>query len=250
MSADALPSVDSKSSLRVWSIGVGQTAILFGGGALLLFAVTHGVIPALIERTTIEPILLWFGAAGLGVFLPLLLIGVALLRQEGVRLNSGSWCERLRFVRMTRADWLWTIVGVLAVAVLAAKSVLLMKIFFGFVNLQPSFLRLEPLAPDRYWILAVWLPFFLINIMGEEFLWHGVMLPRQEAAFGRWAWLANGLGWLGFHVAFGPSVLFVLWPTTLIIPYIVQRQGNTWIGVLIHSALNGGGFLAIAFGLL
>jgi hypothetical protein len=241
----------SKPSQRDWSIGIGQTAILFGVAALLLFAVTHRVIPALTERTTIEPILLWFGAAGLGVFLPLLLFGVARLRQEGVHLQSSdTWSERLRFHRMTRADWLWTAGGALAVAILAAKSILLMKICFGYVNLQPSFLRLEPLTPDRYWVLAVWLPFFLINIVGEEFLWHGVILPRQETTLGRWAWLANGLGWLGFHVAFGPSVLFVLWPTTLIIPYIVQRRGNTWIGVLIHATLNGGGFLAIAFGLL
>jgi membrane protease YdiL (CAAX protease family) len=250
MSTDALLPMTSKPRRRDWSIGIGQTAILFGGGGLLLFAVTHGVIPALRERTTIEPILLWFGAAGFGVFLPLLLLGLALLRQEGVRLNSQTWRERLRFRRLTRADWLWTAGGVLAVGILAATSVLLMKIFFGYVDLQPSFVRFDPLTPDRSWILAAWLPFFSINILGEEFLWHGVMLPRQEAALGRWAWLANGLGWLGFHVAFGPSVLFVLWPTTLIIPYIVQRRGNTWIGVLIHATLNGGGFLAIAFGLL
>jgi hypothetical protein len=125
-----------------------------------------------------------------------------------------------------------------------------MKLLFGYISLQPSFLFFEPLTPDRYWILAVWLPFFTINIIGEELLWHGVILPRQEAALGRWAWLANGLGWLGFHLAFGPSVLFVLWPTTLIIPYIVQHRRNAWIGVSIHGALNGSGFLAIAFGLL
>jgi hypothetical protein len=250
MSTDVLVPMPAKSSSQGWSIGVSQTVILFGGAALLLFAVTHGVIPTLMKRTAVEPILLWFGAAGFGVFLPLLLMAFALLRQEGVYLNSDAWRGRLRFHRMTRADWLWTFAGALAVAVLAAKTMLLMKLLFGYISLQPSFLLFEPLTPDRYWILAVWLPFYMINIMGEEFLWHAVILPRQEAALGRWAWLANGLGWLGFHLAFGLSVLFVLWPTTLIIPYIVQHRRNAWIGVLIHGSLNGGGFLAIAFGLL
>jgi membrane protease YdiL (CAAX protease family) len=250
MSTDLCHPIASGTSRRDWPIGLSQTGILYGGAALLLFAVTHGAIPALMKRTTIEPILLWFGAAGIGVFLPLLLLGLALLKQESVHLNWDVWRGRLRFRRMMRDDWRWTLVGALVVGVLAAKSMLLMKLLLGQVSLQPSFLQFEPLTPDRYWILAAWLPFFLINIMGEEFLWRGVILPRQEAAFGRWAWLANGLGWLGFHLAFGPSVLFVLWPTTFIIPYIVQRRRNAWIGVVIHAALNGGGFLALAFGLL
>jgi hypothetical protein len=159
MSADLLLPIQAKPSHRGWSIGVGQTAILFGAAALLLFAVTHGVIPTLTKHTTIEPVLLWFGAAGLGVFLPLLLMAVVLLRQEGVYLNADAWRGRLRFRRMDRADWLWAFGGTLAVAVLAAKTMLLMKLLFGYISVQPSFLFFEPLTPDRYWILAVWLPF-------------------------------------------------------------------------------------------
>jgi hypothetical protein len=47
-------------------------------------------------------------------------------------------------------------------------------------------------------------------------------LPRQESAFGRWAWLVNGVAWLLFHLPFGPAILFTLGPTTLILPYVVQ----------------------------
>ena len=111
-------------------------------------------------------------------------------------------------------------------------------------------LAMEPLAPGRYWILAAWLPFFAVNILGEEVLWHGLLLPRQETAFGRRAWLVSGLGWLVFHVPFGPVILLTLWPTVFIIPYAVQRRQNTWIGVVVHAGLNGPGFLAVAFGLV
>lgn len=235
---------------RSGSMGISQTVVLFGGALLLLLAVTRGLIPALVQRTRAEPILIWFAAAGIGVFLPLVFMGGALLIQERLPLNLDVLRSRLRLQRMIIGDWLWTLGGALAIAVLATSSLLWIKVLLGNVSLQPSFIQLEPLTPGRYWILAAWLPFFAINIMGEELLWRGVILPRQETALGRWAWLANGLGWLGFHLSFGPSVLLVLWPTTLIIPYIVQRRGNTWIGILIHAALNGGGFLAIAFGLL
>jgi len=38
---------------------------------------------------------------------------------------------------------------------------------------------MELFAPGRYWIVAAWVPSFLINILGEEFLWHGVVLPAS-----------------------------------------------------------------------
>jgi membrane protease YdiL (CAAX protease family) len=42
----------------------------------------------------------------------------------------------------------------------------------------------------------------LLNILGEEFLWRGLMLTRQEVVFGKYTWLVHD--WLGiFHIAFG-----------------------------------------------
>jgi membrane protease YdiL (CAAX protease family) len=111
-------------------------------------------------------------------------------------------------------------------------------------------MHLDPLGPDRLYILAVWLPFWLLNIFGEEILWRGVVLPRQELAFGQWAWMINGLGWMAFHLAFGPALMILLAPIILILPYIVQRRGNSWVGVILHAGLNGPGFLAVALGLV
>ena len=123
------------------------------------------------------------------------------------------------------------------------------KLAFGDVSLQPSFMSFKPLSSGRYWILAAWLPFWILNIMGEEFLWRGVLLPRQEIAFGKWAWLVNGSGWLLFHLAFGPMLLITLLPIVLILPFAAQHQRNSWVGVLIHAGLNGPAFIAIALGL-
>ena len=43
-------------------------------------------------------------------------------------------------------------------------------------------------------------------------------MPRQEMALGRWAWLANGIGWMLFHVAFGGAIFVALWPIVFILP--------------------------------
>ena len=87
-----------------------------------------------------------------------------------------------------------------------------------------------------------------LNILGEEFLWRGVILPRQELAFGQYAWLANATGWLVFHLAVGWTVILLVTPIVFILPWIVQKRRNSSIGVIIHAALNGPAFIAVALG--
>ncbi|HEX5106664.1 MAG TPA: CPBP family intramembrane glutamic endopeptidase [Pirellulaceae bacterium] len=229
-------------------LGVIGTLLVFGGGAILLFAATHGLIPLLASRTAAEPVLLWFIAGGLGTLVPLVVVGIVILRGETSRPLVVLWRDRLRFRRMNAGDWLWSFTALLLVGLFAAGMLAALRLAWPGIQLHPPFLKMDPLTPGRYWILAAWLPFFVLNILGEEFLWRGVVLPRQEAAFGKWTWLANGGGWLLFHLAFGPTILATLFPIVFILPFVVQRRKNSWIGVVIHGGLNGPGFLAVAFG--
>lgn len=236
--------------MRVPSMGGQLTLVLFGGAALLMFGVAYGFIPFLSGITGYEPIVFWFVGAGAGVFLPLLLVAALLLHAEGARFGRQLWVERLRFRRMNAGDWLWTLVALVLIGGLSAGLMSLLRLITGQMPSHPPFMVFEPLTGDRYWLLALWLPYWVLNIMGEEILWRAVILPRQEHVFGRWAWLINSGGWLLFHLAFGWQLVITLLPILLIEPYVVQRRQNTWIGVLIHALLNGPGFLAIAFGLI
>ncbi len=231
------------------SLGVVGTLVLFGLAAVLLYAATHFGIPTFAARTGIEPVLLWFAFAGLGVFVPLLAIAAVLLWREGQLFSRGMFRDRLRFRALTMADWGWSLAGLAAIGILGAVSLAVVQLVFSKTSLHPSFMAMDPLTPDRYWILLAWLLFWVANILGEEVLWRGVVLPRQETAFGNKAWLANAAGWLLFHLPFGLTMLLTLWPILFILPYIVQRRQNTWTGVIIHAGLNGPGFLAVAFGL-
>ncbi len=218
--------------------------------ALLLYLATAFVIPYLSRVTGQEPIFFWFLVAGLGVFVPLILTAVLILRSEGRRLNKPTWVERMRFRRLTKKDLIWALGGLLLTG---AASGLLMKgaeLIAGSYDPTPPFMAFEPLGPGRYWLLAVWLPFWILNILGEEILWRGVLLPRQEIAFGKKAWIVHGLGWGLFHLAFGWQLLVTLIPLLFIQSYVVQKTKNSWVGVIMHGGLNGPSFLAIAFGLL
>lgn len=125
-----------------------------------------------------------------------------------------------------------------------------LELLIGKFDHSPAFMTFEPLTKGRYWLLLVWVPYWILNILGEEFLWRGVMLPRQEIAFGKYTWLIHGFGWGLFHIAFGWQLLITLIPLIFIQSYIVQRTKNSWIGVIMHGGLNGPSFIAICFGLI
>jgi membrane protease YdiL (CAAX protease family) len=74
-----------------------------------------------------------------------------------------------------------------------------------------------------------------VNIGGEEILWRGYALPLQEQAFGKHAWIVNGLCWNLLIHAFMWWNYIVLMPISLAIPYLVQRYRNTWLGIYIHG---------------
>ncbi len=82
---------------------------------------------------------------------------------------------------------------------------------------------------------AIWL---FTNIFCEEFLWRGYALPRMEMAFGKWAWLINGLLWnFAIHFFFRYSFI-TLMPISLIVPYLSQKYKSIWPGVIIHGIGN------------
>jgi membrane protease YdiL (CAAX protease family) len=60
--------------------------------------------------------------------------------------------------------------------------------------------------------------------------------------------MVHGALWSMFHVAFGWQLMLILAPLLFALPYAVQKRKNTWVGIVIHGLINGGGFLAVALG--
>jgi membrane protease YdiL (CAAX protease family) len=162
------------------------TALAFGGAAVFLWAATWPFHALFVSITGVEPIIGWFALGGL-IFATLIL----------------------------------AVGGIAAVGV--STGVVMVFIVGIAESAQPAFLSLTPLGADRLWILLVWVPFWLLNILGEEFLWRGVILPRQELAFGQHAWLANAAGWLVFHLACGWAVILLVTPIVFILPWTGER---------------------------
>jgi len=235
---------------QIKKLGIAGSLVIFVGAGILMHLQTKFVIPWLSRITGMENIFFWFVIGGLGIFLPLILLGIFLLKKEEVWEEPGLWRERLRFRKMGRNEWVWIVVGMVAVSLLSGLVLKGMVLLVGQFDHSPPFMAFEPLEKGRYWLLLVWLPYWILNIFGEEFLWRGVMLPRQEAALGKYAWLFHGFGWGLFHIAFGWQLLVTLLPLIFIQSFVVQKTRNSWTGVVMHAAINGPSFIAISFGLL
>ena len=180
--------------------------------------------------------------------MPLLIISAVILQKEDWLLKKGWWSDRLRFKRMNTGDWGWGMGGFLVTIISAYLIITLLEALGVKASHQPSFMTFEQLTSGRYWLLAVWFPFWIFNIMGEEVLWRGVILPRQESSLGMHAWILNGACWIIFHIPFGWHLILPMLPILFILPYIVQRRKNSWIAVFIHAMMNGPAFIAIALG--
>ncbi len=240
--------LNTKTNIK--PLGYTESFIIFGTASIILILETHFLIPFLSRISGWETVIFWFIFAGLGMFLPLLIASYIFIKRERHSFTRVLWTDRLRFRKITRSDLLWSIGGIIAIGILSASIMEILKALFGEMQSQPPFMAFEPLSGGRYWILAMWFPYWLLNIMGEEIFWRGVLLPRQEKAFGKQTWLVHGSCWAIFHLAFGWMLFLTMLPILFGQSYVVCRTRNSYTGVIIHAVINGPSFVLIALGVM
>jgi len=83
---------------------------------------------------------------------------------------------------------------------------------------------------------AVILLLFLFNILGEELLFRGVLLPRMKGVFGRRDWLANAVLFTVYHLHEPWLMPGTFVADTFAYVYPSRRYQSTWIGIIVHGA--------------
>jgi uncharacterized protein len=87
-----------------------------------------------------------------------------------------------------------------------------------------------------WWFFVLFVIFAVFNtILGEEFLFRGVLLPRMEGVFGRFSWVANSILFALYHVHV-PWVIPNAVITGLLYTYPAYRYRSTWMSIILHSA--------------
>jgi len=216
------------------------------------------VFPALSPNSEADP--LGAGVARIALLtiglIWLFALSLIIIRQEEGNLRWATVKRRLRLnaprdpkTGKTRGIlWLWALIFVIGIAVwqmfLAPYVNKLWVSVFPFFaepqgySMNAVFQSQEIL--DRlvgaWWFLALYVVNTIFNtILGEEFLFRGVLLPKMEGVFGKWSWLANGVlfGFYHLHQPWGivgsivSGAFFYAFPT--------KRFRSTWIGIIVHS---------------
>lgn len=232
----------------------------FGLPALLLVVAYYGFRPWLQSQGSSE-LLSYFAA----LCLPLALMFSAALvfykYVEGQPLTRTAFSARMRYPRLRVSDLLWGVgmaVAGLAVGGLFSlagswliRAGLPLPANLPLLDNPSKSMSLETLNQaaggllrGQWWLLVLYLVTYFFNIAGEEFWWRGIILPRQELAFGRFTWLVHGLLWACFHV-FKYWDILTLVPVCLLIAYVSQKRQNNWAGLIAHAIVNGTGVLLV-----
>jgi membrane protease YdiL (CAAX protease family) len=139
-----------------------------------------------------------------------LIVALVVLRREGYKLTIRDLRDRAR-LRWPRGRRKWALV--LAAVALYAVSILIAPIanqlatvpgftppswFPPMLNPTVEISAAEDLFPDlalggNYLFFAVFLVMGVINIIGEELYYRGMLLPKMRGVFGKWDWVANGI---------------------------------------------------------
>ena len=201
--------------------------------------------------------------------IPLFIMFVASLvayRVEGNPMNWPALRNRFRLNRMVRKGWIWTIglfffmaitAGFLTVLLLSIIPSLIEKGVLIIPGTIPSFI--DPRIPQgiesmkiqmgveaigNWYLFGITFISLVLNILGEEFLWRGYVLPRQELMHGKRAWMVHGAFWTLLH-AFKWWQMPALLPGALALSFVAQHLQNTWPGIIAHLITNSIGMIGI-----
>jgi uncharacterized protein len=186
----------------------------------------------------------------------LFVLSMIIVRREEGDLRWATLKRRLRLnaprepsTGVPRARlWLWVIPFLLGVVVV--ELVLNTPIENAWVSVFPFLAEPEGYSfaaiigsqevqqrlVGAWWFIALFVILSVFNtILGEEFLFRGVLLPRMEGVFGRGSWVANNVLFALYHVHL-PWVIPNAFITGLLYTYPAYRYRSTWMSIILHSA--------------
>jgi len=209
------------------------------------------VFPALKDKVSLHP----------GIFLWVLMIialmwevflSLAILYHETGTLNLGvirqrTWRQNPRDPETGQVRgrlWLWLIPIIILTAaiefVVSPRLTNTWTTIFPFFAEPPGY-SLEALmdAPGQWvgawYLLVLWVFQFVGNyLLGEEFFWRSVLLPKMEGVFGKWDWLANAILFGAAHWGKPwhiPSGIM----SGIIYAYPSRRFRSAWFGLILHG---------------
>lgn len=233
-----------KSQYTIWQI--------FGIWALVslpMAALTWVVTPAIIPYSPLHPgITFWLlMITGMAwqfvVSLAIMYRELGTLRWSAIR--QRTWLETPRDPKTDKPNprLYWWVLPFLILDVLVLMGLggyLNAPMAWLFPALKPPvYMDIRQLASPEFqgqwWIFGIALISCIFNyFLGEEFLWHGVLLPKMQGVFGKQDWVANAVlfGLYHMHKPWDlPSVIV----TNMMYSWPARRFRSNWMAIIVHG---------------
>jgi membrane protease YdiL (CAAX protease family) len=230
-----------------------QAILIFGVLGAMVYIGIYAGVPFSIKKT---------GSAFLGLALTLtgacvilFILSIVAFRFEGNEMTWQAFKTRFRLNPLKAKDWL-LIIGVTILVQVLEQIIVLSGISLNFIPFfrAPDFIPFPLVTTSElklplteflgvflkgaYWMIPYWIIHLFFNIFGEEFMWRGYLLPRQELSYGKWAFLVNGLLWGFIGHAFMKWYFIGMLPDVLLTPWLVQKTKSTWASIVSHGLGN------------
>jgi membrane protease YdiL (CAAX protease family) len=216
------------------------------------------IAPALtpdVESNPVGAVVTRYSVLTVGLIWQFILALILVYREEG----DVRWTTLRRRLRLNtprdphtgeprRKLWLWAIPLVLLAALwelfLNPQLTSLWTTLFPFLAEPSGF------APDTalgtpagqaqfvgaWGVLAVFTVNAVFNtVLGEEFLFRGVLLPKMNGVFGRWDWVANGVLFGLYHLHQPWGMLRSMGTGVFLYALPAKHFRSTWMSSIVHS---------------
>lgn len=238
-----------KGQYTLWQI----TGIWLAAGAPM-WVLGWLVYPALSrELTAVDAGLLRIKLLTVGLIWQFVLSMLILYREEGdiriATIRRRFWLNNPVSPKTgQKNNWLWWLIIpfiLLMVAIELVASPFLNGMWtklFPFLAEPQGYSMAALFAPELQarWIgawdlLVLQVALSVFNtFLGEEFLFHGVLLPKMKGVFGTWDWVANGVafGLYHLHQPWGlPGNILSGW----VLAFPAKQYRSNWFPIILHS---------------
>jgi len=216
----------------------------------LIYAGLYKGIPSLLDKEV--PFLTAYLVLFYVPFVLLFITALILYKREGHPWNWSAFKDRLRIRRMSNKDLYWTIglliFGLITYVGLTPTGAWFAKIpFFSPPDFFPAEINpnksmvsgvfMDYILSGQYWVPLAYLAGLVFNILGEEMMWRGIILPRQIENYHQRAWIYHGVIWTFWHF-FWTWNLLLIFPFAMALSYVFYKRQNIMIPIIAHGLLN------------
>ena len=235
-------------------IGIIESVLLFLIPGILFWIHLNWTVPLITNVFQLSVYAAWLIIGSFLLFFPIFILAIVLMKMDGYSLDWTTIFKRLRIKKVTKSDWLWIVLGLLVTFSIVGVIIFMLVVLPLGINISElkeiSPIEAQQLMGNERFFLVL-LPFlFFFNYVGEEILWRGYILPRQEVSYGKYAWVINGVLHGVFHLPFGMLTHIIAIPIYLLIPFITYKTKNTTTAIIIHFLLGAPMQILLALGIL